>query len=545
MNLFKTKLGRSMCAAFAAVLSLLILITTLSAARLNGLGQTTNRITVQEWRKHSLAQALADVAKESEIAAFELLIADSPDAIAALRDRIEANGREANRLLGAIEPLLYSPASREIVERLSTLQKVFISSFEQVVAQAEAGEREHVATILAVQTGRVRTLYLDKVKELTHLMGREIEGAGREAQALVTSGLQWIFALGSIATLVAVALSLLMTRRVLRQVGGDPETAVAVAARIAAGDFSVEVDRGLARDGSIMAALGIMSDKLRVITSQIKSNAFALSAAAQELSSAAGEARDKAEVQRKATASMLDLVKSLSGDAERIADQSGEARCVAENASKLADQGKQVALDTGSEMSKVVELVKATALSMARLDERSLRIGTMVTAIHEIAEQTNLLALNAAIEAARAGESGRGFAVVADEVRQLADRTNKATSEISTSSAETSREIGQAVGCVEQGTEQVEYGRSLVERTGVSMSEIENRFASVARMIDSIAEATGAQRRGAESIRSHVATVSGISEQNTAAVECLQVLANNLLELAGSLDESVAFIKTT
>ena len=351
----------------------------------------------------------------------------------------------------------------------------------------------------------MQTEFSKAERDLLDVRQAEAEDARATALAVEVGGT-------ALAVVVALLLSLWVTRSITRPIA----RAVDVARAVAAGDLTQRIEIH-ARDevGLLLESLRDMNTALATVVSRVRQGSESVASASMQIAQGNSDLSSRTESQASALEETAASMEELGSTVAQNADNARQANQLAQASSGVAEQG-------GAVVAQVVDTMKG-------ISESSRRISDIINVIDGIAFQTNILALNAAVEAARAGEQGRGFAVVAGEVRSLAQRSAGAAKEI--------KEL------ITASVERVESGAQLADRAGSTMTEVVGSIRRVTDIMGEISAASSEQSAGVAQVGEAVTQMDQTTQQNAALVEEMAAAASSLRSQAQDLVQAVSVFR--
>ncbi|MEA4854874.1 methyl-accepting chemotaxis protein [Solidesulfovibrio sp.] len=495
---------------------------------------------------------------------------------------IEKDRELLKKSIATYEPLISSDEEQRIYRRFRSDLDKYREISLRVIGLSRGNQNAEAKKLLE---GESRTAFngaMDELEQLTQLNKKGGADSASAGSADYQRGRLILISLLIVATLVGVAVCLVILRGVSNQLGEDPGYLYEVASRIAGGEMDIRF-REHKGEGGVFAVLKQMVANLKQKIAEADgktAEAAAEAAKARQATEAAEAARQAAEnakaegmlqaadrlssvvhIVSSASEELSAQIEQTSQGAEQQSNRLGETATameemnatvleVAQNASQAADtatkarakaeEGSGAVGKVASFMERINENSRQSLEDMGTLGKQAESIGQILNVISDIADQTNLLALNAAIEAARAGEAGRGFAVVADEVRKLAEKTMTATKEVGDAirgiqggARKNYDNVAQAVTAVGEAT-------ALAATAGGILGEIVSLVDASADQVRSIATASDQQSATSEEINRSVDEVNRIAAET---MDALRQSAQAVSDLAQQSQELNAMIQ--
>ena len=423
---------------------------------------------------------------------------------ASVREAIKEGGDRISatrKLWDEYSKLVASPEEQRLFDQTKAAMESMYAEHERLTAFVQQGNLSQARAVLDGESLKAYNTVRSLSDQLSDMNVAGGDKAAADAAATYAQARSLTITVLVASGLVALVLAFVITRSLVRQLGGEPNYVADIANSVAGGDLTLQISTRNGDSTSVLAAMKNMVEKLSSVVTDVNSGAEALAGASEEVSATAQSLSQAASEQaagvEETSASLEEMTASISQNTENA---------------KLTDS---MATKAASEAAEGGEAVQATVAAMKQIAQK-------INIIDDIAYQTNLLALNAAIEAARAGEHGKGFAVVAAEVRKLAERSQVAAQEISDVASSSVQ---------------------LAERAGRLLGEMVPSIKKTSDLVQEITAASEEQSSGVGQINSAVGQLSQTTQQNASSSEELAATAEEMSGQAEQLQHAMSFFK--
>jgi methyl-accepting chemotaxis protein len=536
------RIGTRLWLGFASIVILIVGVALVSYVELNKLKEQTDSLANVNFAKAQLSADVQEAMQKAYQSIVTSVYADDPATIKHESDSLEKQRKAYREAFKKLEDLEQIAEGKALLERIKTLTQAASLANNKALALVREGKPDEARIVIKTESPAAMNPLLDSFDELSQYQKKRTSARYDEAVSAYQSAVS-ILGIGcAIAVLIAIVFSVLITRSIVTPLN----SVITVMRNIAEGERDLTQNMSLdSKDelGELSKWFDMFMDNIQEDITNIGKSTHQIAAAAAQLHTTAEQIASGAEQVSDQASNVAAAGEEMSASSGDIAQNCSLAAQGSTHASEAARAGAEIVDETIAVMNSIAIRVRDTAKTVESLGSRSEQIGEIVGTIQDIADQTNLLALNAAIEAARAGEQGRGFAVVADEVRKLAERTRKATTEISEMIKSIQSETQGAVVAMETGVGEVTHGSEKASESGKALENILSQINDVSTQINQVAAAAEEQTAATEEISNNMYKITEVVSRTSQGAKETTQAADKLSALAGDLDRIVGQFK--
>lgn len=378
-----------------------------------------------------------------------------------------------------------------------------------------------------------------------------------EALAGITTVTGLAVGISAIVVLIAIIISFIMGRRLMRPLVKVSTIIEDVANGNIEADFSVvkesndEIGLIIEKMKELTQSLGSIVGKIRNSSDTMSSNSYELNDTSSQTLAANNEISKAVEDVAEGSTGMAASISKIN---ENLLEMSNETKDI--NASVDEIKNQTVAVQDSSKIMndkiksmqdsshKMDEGISAISKRIETVNTTVDKVSNIVSVIEEISSETNLLSLNASIEAARAGDAGKGFAVVAQEIRVLSDNTNtelENIKQIISSLVEECRYCVQASGTiVEDNAKQKEEIKAVLDEFGSLDEQIQKtaeKADEIEELVTAMIELNDDITKSSNSLTDVSAANAAATEEMNANIEELNAMMHGVSEMAGHMND--------